>query len=75
MRKIFDDRARFVVYMEQSNIIGLTKLAKAEGKTLVEWARETLLGELESEPVKKSGQCVHGVEKGWRCSLCGDVVR
>lgn len=48
MRKLFTDRARLVVYVEAGDLNRLTAHARGEGKTVVEWARETLLGELEN---------------------------
>ena len=47
MRRIFDQRARLVVYVESGDADRMEKLARGEGKTLVEWMRETLLRELE----------------------------
>lgn len=46
MKKLFVDRARLVVYLEASDMKRLSEKARSEGKTLVEWARERLLGEL-----------------------------
>jgi hypothetical protein len=48
VRRIFTDRARLVVYIESGDLLRLTAKARSGGKTLVEWARETLLGELEA---------------------------
>jgi hypothetical protein len=47
VRRIFEERARLVVYVESSSADAMEKRARSEGKTLVEWMRETLLGELE----------------------------
>jgi len=47
VRKIFSQRARLVVYVESESADRMTERARSEGKTLVEWMRETLLGELE----------------------------
>lgn len=46
VRKLFSDRARLVVYVEAEDLNRLTAHARKEGRTVVEWARETLLGEL-----------------------------
>jgi hypothetical protein len=46
MRRMFNERSRVVVYVEAEDVTRMTAQAKSEGKTLVEWARETLLGEL-----------------------------
>lgn len=35
-----------MVYLEQADVIRMTSRAREEGLTLVEWARETLRGEL-----------------------------
>ena len=63
MRKLFTERVRLVVYVEASDLTRLTERAREEGKTLVEWARETLLGELEdnsdvprAKPVRRPNQ-------------------
>ena len=66
------------------------KSAKDLGKSLTEWIRErcneTEISPLpprlngpsqeDAVPAKKSkaGTCVHGIEKGWRCTLCGGIV-
>lgn len=47
MKRLFMERSRLVVYVEASDLTRLTEKARSEGKTVVEWARETLLGELE----------------------------
>jgi hypothetical protein len=49
MRKLFTERTRLVVYVEASDLTRLTEKARSEGRTVVEWARETLLGELETD--------------------------
>jgi hypothetical protein len=48
VRRIFEERARLVVYVESAAAGEMEKRARGEGKTLVEWMRETLLGELEN---------------------------
>lgn len=54
VRKIFSDRARLVVYVEAQDLNRLTEKARDEGRTLVEWARERLLEELEAgTPVRR----------------------
>jgi len=69
VRKLFSARARLVVYVESTDADGMEKLARSEGKTLVEWMRETLLGELEANsalrterevPVARRGASVAG---------------
>lgn len=47
MRKIFSQRARVVVYLENEAVDRMVAKAREEGKTLVEWARETLVEGLE----------------------------
>src|SRR5277367_5067711 len=49
MRKIFSDRARIVVYLEQAEVPVMVAKAREEGKTLVEWAREVLRGEISQD--------------------------
>ena len=44
MKRIFGERARLVVYVEAGDLGRMVVRAKSEGKTLVEWARETLVG-------------------------------
>lgn len=39
MKKLFTERARLVIYLEQSDVIRMTAKAKEYGQTLVEWAR------------------------------------
>jgi hypothetical protein len=46
MRRIFDERSRLVVYLEQADLIRMTAKARESGQTLVEWARESLRNEL-----------------------------
>jgi hypothetical protein len=43
VRRIFTERARLVVYIELEDLNRLTAVARGDGKTLVEWAREVLL--------------------------------
>jgi hypothetical protein len=45
MRKLFTERTRLVIYVEATDLERFTARARAEGRTVVEWARETLLGE------------------------------
>lgn len=42
MKKLFEKRARVVVYVEQAELDRMMVEAKAEGKTVPEWARERL---------------------------------
>ena len=49
VRKIFSDRARIVVYLEQAEVPVMVAKAREEGKTLVEWAREVLRGEISQD--------------------------
>lgn len=52
MKKLFTERARLVIYVENADLERLTARARSEGKTLVEWGRETLLGALETGRVE-----------------------
>jgi hypothetical protein len=42
VKKIFNKRARLVVYIESDCLEQIAKKARSEGKTLVEWARDVL---------------------------------
>ena len=42
MRKLFNDRARLVVYLEQAELDAMASNAKRYGQTLQEWARGVL---------------------------------
>ena len=122
LRRIFRERARVVIYVESEDMDRMLQTARGEGKTLLEWARETLLGEIsnnadvprsrkvrgvgrggnaheyatyvaaqleasvnpERDPVpdieesrarKSEKTCPHGYAVGWRCTLCGGVVK
>lgn len=46
VRKIFQDRARVVVYLEQGDVEAMLAQSRFCGMTLVEWMREVLRGEL-----------------------------
>lgn len=46
MRRIFNERARVVTYVESGDLERMEALARSTGKTLPEWARETLVGAL-----------------------------
>jgi len=46
VKRLFTERARVVVYVEAKDLNRLTAHARSAGKTLVEWARETLLGKV-----------------------------
>lgn len=58
MKRQFTVRARLVCYMELEDLNRLTALAREEGKTLVEWARVTLLSALDSSSAADSGATV-----------------
>lgn len=47
-----------MVYVESADADKIEKLARSEGKTLVEWARETLLGELEANSAVRTKRAV-----------------
>lgn len=49
MRKIFEERVRLVVYLESTDLQKLTQAARADGKTVVEYARDLLLENLGEE--------------------------
>lgn len=51
VRKQFETRVRLVIYMDARDLNRLTARAKREGRVLVAWAREVLMGELESKPL------------------------
>jgi hypothetical protein len=44
MRKQFETRVRLVIYMDARDLNRLTARAKREGRVLVAWARDVLLG-------------------------------
>lgn len=46
MKKLFNERARLVIYLDQDELVRMGILAKSNGETLVEWAREVLRSEL-----------------------------
>jgi hypothetical protein len=46
VRRIFNERARFVIYVESADMERMEVKARSEGRTLVEWARETLVAKL-----------------------------
>lgn len=54
MKKIFAERARFVIYVESADMDSMEALARSRGRTLVEWARETLLESLNGKAVRRS---------------------
>src|SRR5580700_9155893 len=49
VRKIFEDRARLVIYMENSDLVRLTEYSRERGKTVVEVGRELILEGLVAE--------------------------
>lgn len=84
MKKQFESRTKLSVYVEEGDLALMTAKSRAEGKLLSEWARETLLGELGDKSVlshgavsevKNTKTCPHGIEKDWRCTLCGGIVK
>ena len=60
MKRIFEERAKLVVYVESVDIVRMTERARSEGKLLAEWLRETLLGELEDKSVLERGVIGNG---------------
>lgn len=58
MRKQFEVRGRLAIYFEQADLERLTAKARSEGKALVEWARETLLGELGGDTAVRGERAV-----------------
>jgi hypothetical protein len=54
MRRQFEVRARLVLYLEQADLNALTALAREEGRTLVDWARNELIERL--KPAVKQGK-------------------
>ena len=64
MRKQFQQRARLAIYLETSDLVRLTAKARTEGKALVEWARETLLGELENNSEVRPEREVPSARRG-----------
>ena len=64
MKRLFIERSRLVVYLESSDLQRLTEQARSEGKALVEWARETLLGELENNSDVPRPRRVRVAERG-----------
>ena len=70
MRKIFSQRARVVVYLENESVDRMLEKAREEGKTLVEWARETLLEQLadnsdvpRTRAVRVAGRRAHAAQR------------
>lgn len=64
MRKLFTDRARLVVYVEATDLERLTAKARSEGRTVVEWARETLLEELGGDSAVRPKRAVSIARRG-----------
>jgi len=64
MRKQFEKRARLAIYLENSDLQRLTAKARAEGKLLAEWARETLLGELGGNSEVRSKPAIRVAGRG-----------
>lgn len=56
VRRIFTERGRLVVYLEQAEIAQMTAEARKAGMTLVEWAREALRHELSIPLVDRAPQ-------------------
>lgn len=55
MRRQFEHRARLVVYLENADVQRMTARAVQDGMVLMDWVRETLLGELDELPTRGSG--------------------
>ena len=50
--------------------------AGAHTRAVAEVQRLEDLANPESDrPVRRAGDCPHGVARGWRCTLCGGVVK
>jgi len=66
MKKLFTERARLVIYLEQSDVIRMTSKAKEAGEPLVEWARNVLRNELTQgvNPVDSGTESRRGVHEG-----------
>lgn len=54
MRRQFEHRARLVVYLENADVQRMTARAFQDGMVLMDWVRETLLGELDELPTRGS---------------------
>jgi hypothetical protein len=74
--------------LEESELADWKAMAALEGITLSEWVRRRCNGDepvtraVELKPpskpveaVKAVSGCAHGVAKGWRCTLCGGIVK
>ena len=69
MKKLFTKRALLVVYLESADLTQMEQVARGSGRTLMEWARDTLLVVL--RPIAVSGKvCGHGVHPGDLCYRC-----
>jgi len=79
-------KGRYSFRFEECDVEEWEREAKQAGLTLSEWIRRTCNGAIpegsgggpggsgaKAGGVRK-GTCEHGVEKGWRCSLCGGIV-
>ena len=65
MKRVFQERARLVIYLEQGDLGKVTKMAREEGKTVVEWMREMISGTIEAEEVpslKEANESDKGVQ-------------
>jgi hypothetical protein len=48
MRRMFKEMARLTINLERADFDRMTVAAREEGKLVVDWAREALLGDLEA---------------------------
>jgi len=75
MRKIFEKRARLVVYIESVAADEMERKARGNGMTLAEWTRTVLLnalgGYLTATEVRKAPGCREAVGPGIFCGECG----
>lgn len=49
MRRIFEERARLVIYIESADLNRMTEEARKRGVPIVEWARKVLLESISGE--------------------------
>lgn len=81
MRKIFNNRSRLLVYVETEEADLVEMLARKNGQTTQEWLREALRSSIEGDvdyhnnPKEQVKKCPHGIEVGFRCTLCGGKVK
>src|ERR1700688_3234341 len=53
MKRVFQERARLVVYLEQEHLAKITEMARQDGQTVVELIREMVGSLIESEEIQK----------------------